>query len=383
MKAQDPTTGEWVFFVDKCLPFGASISCALFQNFSDTLCHLIEFRVKVHKRITNYLDDFLFLAQTLEKCNWIIQNFLSLFQEIGVLVSMEKTEWATELIVFLGILLDGRNFVLALPVEKCTAAVNLLRNLIGSKKSTIQDLQKLCGLLNFIGRAVFPGQTFTRRMYSKYSHMVNLGGSLVNSGEFKIKQHHHVRLDKEFKPDCKIWLQFLTEEMQSIVCRPMVDILGLATTSTAIKFYSDASASEKWGGFGAVLNQRWIWGDWNITFLKVCKPSIEYLELFALCAEVLTWQDQPELINCRIAIFCDNMAVVHMINSMVSSCRNCMFLLRVLVLNNLKYNQRLMAHYIDTKSNFLADALSRNQMTRFRRLGPHRLVHVQLPAAVP
>ena len=47
MKARDPQTGTWCFFVDKCLPFGSSMSCALFQRFSDALCHLIEFKLGV------------------------------------------------------------------------------------------------------------------------------------------------------------------------------------------------------------------------------------------------------------------------------------------------------------------------------------------------
>ena len=37
LKAEDPKTGVFMFFVDKCLPFGASISCAQFQKFSEAL----------------------------------------------------------------------------------------------------------------------------------------------------------------------------------------------------------------------------------------------------------------------------------------------------------------------------------------------------------
>ena len=246
MKARDPKTREWRYFVDKCLPFGASISCALFQEFSDAICHLIEFRVWEHRRTTNYLDDFLFLARTMARCNMIIQWFLEMCQEIGVPVAMEKTEWATEIIIFLGILLDGRNMILAIPIEKRDAAIGMLRNLIQARKVMVKELQKLCGLLNFIGWAVFPGCTFMRRMYSKYSEVVNFGGSPKNTNEYKLKQHHHVRLDQEFKLDCKIWLEFLTDddELQSVINRPMVDVLGNLATSTDIKFYSDASASK-------------------------------------------------------------------------------------------------------------------------------------------
>ena len=40
----------------------------------------------------------------------------------------------------------------------------------------VHDLQKLCGFLNFLSKAVFPGRTFTRHMYAKFSHVINLGG---------------------------------------------------------------------------------------------------------------------------------------------------------------------------------------------------------------
>ena len=35
MKAESPIDGKTYYIVDKCLPFGAAISCALFQAFSD------------------------------------------------------------------------------------------------------------------------------------------------------------------------------------------------------------------------------------------------------------------------------------------------------------------------------------------------------------
>ena len=44
MKAHNPKTSRWQFFVNKCLPFGASISCSHYQRFSDALRHLTEFR---------------------------------------------------------------------------------------------------------------------------------------------------------------------------------------------------------------------------------------------------------------------------------------------------------------------------------------------------
>ena len=64
------------------------------------------------------------------------------------------------------------------------------------------------------------------------------------------------------------------------------------------------------------------------------------------------------------------MAVVHMVTNLSSSCRNCMFLLWILVLNGLQFNRRIVALYIFTKDNFLSDSLSRLQFKHFRKLGP-------------
>ena len=69
MMVRHPVTGEKLYFVDKCLPFGASISCAIFQDFSDALKHIGEYKAKVVMAINNYFDDFLFITVTTRECN--------------------------------------------------------------------------------------------------------------------------------------------------------------------------------------------------------------------------------------------------------------------------------------------------------------------------
>ena len=112
----------------------------------------------------HYLDEFLFIALQLAVCNSMIQTFLQLCDQLCIPVSIEKTEWASELTIFLGILLDGRHLVLVVPEEKRRMAISLLEEMCSKKKSKVKDLQHLCGYLNFICKAVFPGRTFVRRM---------------------------------------------------------------------------------------------------------------------------------------------------------------------------------------------------------------------------
>ena len=73
-------------------------------------------------------------------------------------------------------LLDGRHLVLAIPDEKRVAAIEMIELLLNKKKTKVKELQQLCGFLNFISKAIFPGRTFTHHMYTKFSKVVNLKG---------------------------------------------------------------------------------------------------------------------------------------------------------------------------------------------------------------
>ena len=184
--------------------------------------------------------------------------------------------------------------------------------------------------------------------------------------EYKLKQHHHIRLDNKFKSDCRIWIQFLASDEFQVLNRPMVDLLQPEWNMQEVGFTSDASAAAT-KGFGCTLGTKWLRGDWGSDFILQKKPSIEYLELFALCMGILSWQNQLE--NIKMIVHCDNESVVHMVNGLTSKCKNCMLLLRVLTLNGLIHNRKVVAKYISMKSNYLSDALSQGQMLQFRNLG--------------
>ena len=45
-KARDPRDGKIKYFVDKCLPFGASISCSHYQRFSNSIKHILKYKLQ-------------------------------------------------------------------------------------------------------------------------------------------------------------------------------------------------------------------------------------------------------------------------------------------------------------------------------------------------
>ena len=349
MKAKNPNTGKEMFFVDKCLPFGSSISCAKFQLFSDALHHIIEYFTRKKFRITNFLDNYLFIAMTEQECNNMVSQFLDIFQRIGCPVALDKTEYAMTKIVFLGILMDGEQFCLCVPTDKKNNAVDLLKWLIDQRSITIKTVQRVTGILNFLNKAIVPGRAFTRTMYNKLKTKTKDG--------ILLKQYHHVSINADFKNDSKMWLRFLTEKSwESRLCRPFVDFSD-DKNSVVLNFYSDASAKCDLG-MGAIFNRNWIVKRWDHDFITKYNPSIEFLELFALVAVVLTWQHNPVLNNSRVEVFCDNESVKFMVNDSKSHCCNCMKLIRILTLNNLKHNRKLIVRRVSSKDNILADAIS-------------------------
>ena len=242
-KVDHPIKWEIFYFVDKCLPFGAKISCKIFQDFSDAIKYLVQCKSGLLMAIVNYLDDFLFIAMTVRGCNHLMVIFMDICKIIGVPISAEKTVWSTAVLVFLGVLLNGSTFKLSIPEEKQIKAINALQRILSKQKVTVQELQQLTGLLNFLNRAIFTGRAFTRRMYAKFSGIIKIRKSGTGCAEWEprvLKLHHHVKLDAEFKADCRVWLEFLDSRMLSTVSRPYVDMTE-DKALLELEFFSDAS----------------------------------------------------------------------------------------------------------------------------------------------
>ena len=199
---------------------------------------------------------------------------------------------------------------------------------------------------------MIPGRAFTRRLYY-YTR---------NDGKFK--PHHHMRVSQEMRLDLSMWKIFLHHH--TALSRHFLDFSekGCINANT-VDMDSDAAGNFLLG-IGATCAPNWIYVQWNKDFCEKVNPSIEYLELYAVLMGVLLWIERFR--NKRIILFCDNMSVVNMINNNSSSCKNCMVLIRLLVLKGLIENVRIFAAHLSSKANCFSDALSRLKLDLFWRL---------------
>ena len=250
MKAESPIDGQTYYFVDKCLPFGSSISCAHFQNFSNALAHIVRWFTK--KDLINYLDDFLFVALLKAFCDGQMDVFMDICKRINFPVSLDKTFRADTVMVFLGLLLDTVNQIVSTPVEKVERAELLIAEILNKKKMTLQQLQKICGFLNFLGRCVVPGRAFTRRLY------------MFMKGKTHLRPHHHLRISAEIREDLRMWLDFIHHP--SFYSRGFMDF-ETTIIGEEVLFCSDASGSEVLG-LGAICGTSWMYGQWESDFIK-------------------------------------------------------------------------------------------------------------------
>ena len=163
LKQKNPRTKRMCFFVEKALPFGSGVSCALYTRFSNCLKHLVEYLYGRKFTVVNYLDDFLFIEDCENKCNQLVRIFLQVCNYVGAEVSLEKTEWASNYVIFLGILLDAHHLTLVIPEDKRIKALTLLNTFRNKRKSTVKHLQVLTGYLNFLSRAIVPGRAFYQK----------------------------------------------------------------------------------------------------------------------------------------------------------------------------------------------------------------------------
>ena len=363
MKAKSPVDKKWYFFFDKCLAFESSRSCAIFQAVSDSICFLVTARTG--KQNVNYLDNYYFCAFLELICNNQVHTFLAICHKIKFPVALDKTFWASTTMTFLSFLIDTINKIVCIPLDKLSQGKNMIAFVLNkrNRRITVHQLQKICGFLNFLGRAIIPGCAFTRRLYAQLSG---------NSGT-ELRLYHHIYVTGEMRMDLQMWFKFLNH--QSVFCKPFMDFSN-EFSAQQLQFYSDASTM----GMGAYCQNSGMFMKWDRKFMKKFQPSIECLEMVVLTAVILAWINRFP--NKKVILYSDNQGVQGAVNQSSTHCKNCMALIRLIVLKCLIHNVDITIDYVKSADNDITDSLSRLQWNEFRRL-TRKMSMDEFPTPIP
>ena len=172
------------------------------------------------------------------------------------------------------------------------------------------------------------------------------------------------------KEDLKVWMQFLAGFNGISFWR------SKRSVQVEFQVHSDAAGAF---GFGIYYRGKWCAGSWPDEWHREgITRDLTFLEFFPIVGALWLWAE--EWADSVVRFWCDNEAVVCIINSLTSQSERVMGLIRAFTLRALRYNILVHARHIPGLDNSIADALSRQQMDRFRQLAPEAR---ELPEVLP
>lgn len=348
------------YYLNSSVPFGAASSCQIFERVATVLQWIVTSETG-WKWISHYLDDFPMLAKSREGLLQQIQKYMQLMQKIGMPVAEEKTLGPTQFLEYLGLLMNLIELTLSITDEKRIKNLEKIDKMIQTfydrKSTTVKDIQKLAGSLNFICAAIPAGRVFIADLYK-----------LIRSPDGKpVKQQHHRRISRSIYEDLCIFKTFL-EECADERYRSIPFLIKQKIFNEEIQLFADSAGAAELG-FGCTFGKQWAWGKWaETTLFKQCTPNIALLELLAIVIAVEIWASQ--LKSRAIVLRSDSQATVAFINTMKSEVPAAQQLLKHMSLLCLHFQIFFKAVHVKGVDNKFCDLLSRGKLLEFHKIHP-------------
>ncbi|CAK1602664.1 unnamed protein product [Parnassius mnemosyne] len=323
------------------LPFGLSSAPYVFTKLMKPI---VTYLRKQGFSSVNYLDDFLCIENSFEKCEQNVKATCKLLESLGFIINYNKSKLIPEKnCKFLGFILDSENYVLGIPEVKRNDLYKKLKTFCKAKTCTIRCFASLIGSLIAVCPAIPYGMLYTKRL-----ERLKFLALQANKGNYDSK----LVLGSDIIEDFTWW-----ENHIHISTNPIRE------AKYKKEIFTDASLT----GWGVVCNNEKLHGYWNN---KDKKHHINYLELKAIYFALQCLC--KDLRDCQILLRCDNTTAISYINRMGG--------IQYPHLNNLarkiwqfceNKNIFIFASYIPSTENYLADRESRkiNESTEWELHG--------------
>lgn len=322
-----------------------------------------------HSGAVGIMDDVGITNPTREGCTAAHAAMLALMRELNINPNWKptKTHGAAQLMGFLGVEVDSVAMEARLGAEKLAKTLTALRSVrdlaAAGRLVPFAQLESLNGLLVWVSGLVYGGRTYLARLL----------GALHGHGRQAAGPHARgdaappLRLDAGCMADLAWWLEFLPRFNGK--CR----ILDWSGWSPRL-FSTDADLDT---GIGVFVDGGYV----GLTFAQAAEACPQFApmragaadpihtkELYAVLVGLTLFADS--FANSAVTLRSDNTAAVAAVNNGASGAVDprMMDYRREIFWASARGNFRLEARYIATGVNGLADALSRQQWTRFAGL---------------
>lgn len=319
--------GDYYYF-ELRLPFGFTWSPFIWNSFSDFIqrfCALQGINCVV------YCDDFLVLGANKKECFRDMSFLLEVLRCLGVPVKPSKIIWPVQKIEFLGLVLDFVSLTVSASPERVSSILALIDDALSRKFIPFNKLERLVGKLSFVAQIISGGRTFLRRLFDAYP----------------VKRSGKIFISPEVRADLVWWRKFLP--IWNGRARLAPDF-----SRRRVAFSSDASNI----ACGGVLVDRALVHGWTP---KQAGWHINIKELWSVYHCLRSWS--RDFRGATAVVGCDNLVTVAWINNGCARSPLAMKILRKIFWLRAKFDINLVASWIPTDVNLVADAASRLDLT--------------------
>ena len=190
------------YYFDKVLPFGLRSAPYIFNQLSDAIEWILLNKCSI-SFVCHILDDFFIVEPPCHTppldslCQASLSSMILTFKNLNIPISAAKTEGPSQIILFMGIILDSGKMEGRLPEDKVERIKSALSTFQSQRSTTLQELQSLIGTLNFACKVIPPGRPFLQR--------------IIHLARGVKKTHHHIKLTTGFYKDIEMWKMFIDQ----------------------------------------------------------------------------------------------------------------------------------------------------------------------------
>ena len=329
---------EWQgkFYVDMFLPFGLRTAPRIFNLFAEAL-HWVLATLN-EWNVTHYLDDFLFVFPPGTDIAPFSAEFDRILNEFGLSKAAEKDSDGC-VVIHLGFEFDSVKMLVTLPPNKKQRAVDAVNSLLSSPTITLNELESTLGFLSHCCQVVPLGRPFLRQLFSLLCYCS------------KGRRLRRIYIPHAAKEDLRWWQHFLQSWSAVSMIQPTREVHDVATDASGVK------------GIGGVY-KRQVFSE--RTPSRHRSKHIDWKEMFAVLHAFLLWHEHWRGGQVRLA--CDNTVVVDAICKRSVKGKTIRPLQSIFLLAAL-YDIDLMAFWIPSEENIVADAASRHDYDKLANLG--------------